>query len=105
MEQLQVRSVLSGCSTAFNTIEQKKADGYCRKVGIMVGRDKLMSSWDEGSYETHNFYDALLMLIELALHESIGGWKMRAMVEEKKQVTTLIQDNTQGKRKKWHGII
>ena len=89
-----------------SNIDGKRVDGYCRKIGIMIGRDKLMSSWDEGSYETHNFYDALQMLIELALHESQEGWKARIVTEEKKQVITEIHDKTGGaQRKKRFGII
>ena len=88
-----------------SNIDGKRVDSYCRKIGIMIGRDKLMSSFDEGSYETHNFYDALQMLIELALHESQEGWKARIVTEEKKQVTTLIQDKTGGQRKKKFGIL
>jgi len=88
-----------------SNIDGKRVDSYCRKIGIMIGRDKLMSSFDEGSYETHNFYDALQMLIELALHESQEGWKARIVTEEKKQVTTLIQDNAGRQRKKKFGIF
>ena len=88
-----------------SNIDGKRVDAYCRKIGIMIGRDKLMSSWDEGSYETHNFYDALQMLIELALHESQEGWKARIVTEEKKQVITEIHDRTGQQRKKRFGII
>lgn len=89
-----------------SNIDGKKVDAYCRKVGIMIGRDKLMSSWDETSYESHNFYDALTMLIELALHESQEGWKAKIVTEEKKQVITEIRDRTSGaQRKKRFGIF
>jgi hypothetical protein len=88
-----------------SNIDGKRVDAYCRKIGIMIGRDKLMASWDEESYETHNFYDALQMLIELALHESQEGWKARIVTEEKKQVITEIHDKTGGQRKKRFGVF
>jgi len=88
-----------------SNIDGKRVEAYCRKIGIMIGRDKLMSSWEEASYETHNFYDALQMLIELALHESQEGWKARIVTEEKKQVTTVIQDKGGLQRKKRFGVF
>jgi hypothetical protein len=89
-----------------SNIDGKRVDAYCRKIGIMIGRDKLMSSWEEESYETHNFYDALQMLIELALHESQEGWKARIVTEEKKQVITEIHDRSaSSQRKKRFGLF
>lgn len=88
-----------------SNIDRKQADAICRKVGIMIGRDKLMSVGDEGSFEDLNFYDAIFTLIYLAVHESVEGWKMKEVTEEKKTVQTVIQDRTGQVRKKRFGIF
>jgi len=86
-------------------LDKKEVDGLCRKVGIMIGRDKLMAVGDESSFENLNFYDALYTLIFMALHESEEGWKMRAVTEEKRTVQTVIHDTTGQQRKKRFGIF
>jgi hypothetical protein len=98
--------LLSSPLVSLSNITQRQEESYCRKVGIMIGRDKLMSAWDEASYETHNFYDSVQILIELRFHEAREGWKARIVTEEKKQVITEIHDKTGGGlRKKKFGIF
>jgi len=91
--------------TRLSNVDGKKVEALCRKVGIMIGRDKLMSVGDESSFENLNLYDALEMVIDLALHESENGWKARVVTEEKKTVQTVITDQTGGQRKKKWGIF
>jgi hypothetical protein len=97
--------LLSSPLVSLSNITQRQEEAYCRKVGIMIGRDKLMSAWDEASYETHNFYDSIQILIELRFHEAREGWKAKIVTEEKKNIVTEIRDKTGSQRKKWHGLI
>jgi len=87
--------------TRLSNVDGKKVEALCRKVGIMIGRDKLMSVGDESSFENLNFYDALEILINLAFHESEAGWKAKVVTEEKKTVQTVITDTTGQRKKKW----
>lgn len=80
--------------------DKKSVDEYCRKVELMIGRDKLMSTWDEGIFDLTNFFDALTILIKMAFRESENGFKVRILTEEKRQVAVAFQDGLPSGRRK-----
>ena len=91
--------------TRLSNLTQPMVDFYKRKIGIMVGRDKLMASGGDESFENANFWDALQMSCEIAVQDSLGGWKMQGVVTEKRQVSTIIEDRSTQQRKKRWGLI
>jgi len=91
--------------TRLSNLTQQMVDALKRKIGIMIGRDKLMASGGDESFENANFWDALQIACEIAVQDSLGGWKMQGVVTEKRQVSTIIEDRSAQQRKKRFGVF
>jgi hypothetical protein len=87
--------------TRLSNLTVPMVESLKRKVGIMIGRDKLMASGGDESFENANFWDALEMSCCIAIQDSLGGWKMQGVVTEKRQVSTIIEDRSKPAKKHW----
>ena len=87
--------------TRLSNLTVQIVEGLKRKVGIMIGRDKLMASGSDESFEDANFWDALEIACCIAIQDSLGGWKMQGVVTEKRQVSTIIEERGPQKKKHW----
>lgn len=88
-----------------SNITEKQAQALQRRVDIMVLRNRIDCEDEETDLHDVNFYDAIKMLIWLNIQGSIGGFKIKAIVEERKNVVTEIRDRTSYPRKKKWGIL
>lgn len=83
-------------------ITQKDAKALKRRVSIMIRRDLLDIDEEELELADVNFFEALKIMCWNAIDDSVEGYKLRAVTEQKKFITTEF---TEPKRKKKWGIF
>ncbi len=81
-------------STVLSNITRKEAEILWRKMDIMLMRSKLKAKRKSRTMETRNFYDAVGIKLYLQLQRSIEGHTFFGLTREKKEVTTIVQDQT-----------
>ncbi len=93
--------LLFASNTVLSNIDVKQADSVMRKISIMIMRSKLKSKRKGRTMETRNFFDSIEILLFLQLQRSINGLTFKGLVQERKEVTTVIRDETQKKKRRF----
>lgn len=76
-------------------ITQKQANHIKSMQQLMINRDRLRArSTGELDLLDENWFDAVLIVENMAVQESVNGEKLMAITKESKQVTTVINDQT-----------
>jgi hypothetical protein len=86
--------------TRLSNLLHKEMESMCRRIDIMIGRDKLMSSGEDDNFEDANFYDALGMACKLAVHDSENGWKFKGLSQNVSTLHHTFSDGIPGQAKK-----
>lgn len=92
-------------TSVLSNITEKEAKKLYGKVDIMVTRDELDNADDDDVLESQNFFDAVRVAYYLHVMRNVEGHTFRGLIEEKRTVTSVIQDNTHKPRKKFLGVL
>lgn len=87
-------------SSVLSNITSQQAEMLWRKAKIMLMRSKLKSKRKSRTMESRNFYDAVGIKLFLTFQRSINGATFKGLVQEKREVTTVIQDATREKKRR-----
>lgn len=84
-----------------SNITEKEAQLLFDRQELMILTDKANRIDDEDNYEDDNWYTAVSNLMFVTGRCSINGFMIRQLVEERKQVTTIVEDRTGQRKRKW----
>lgn len=76
-------------------ITQKQANQIKLRQKLMISRDRLRaSSSPDHDLLDENWFDAILIAMNMAVQESVDGKKLEAITKDTRQITTVINDQT-----------
>lgn len=81
-----------------SNITEKEAQAIYDRQELMVLTDKANRVDDEDNYEDDNWYTAILNLMFVTGRCSVNGFMIKQLVEEKKTVSTIIEDRSAKKK-------
>jgi hypothetical protein len=92
-------------TTVLSHITEKQAIKLFNKVDIMVTYDELDCEDDDASIEDHNFFQAIRIAYFLHVLRNVEGHTFKGLIEERRVVTNMINDQTNKSRKKLFGVF
>lgn len=91
-------------NSVLSNITRQEAEQICRKIDIMIMRDRLDCQDDETALEDINFFTAIGIRLKIHMLRNVEGFTFKGLIEEKRTVTNIVSDQTMRPKKRF-GIL
>lgn len=92
-------------TSVLSNITRAEAEAICRKIDIMVMRDRLDCSDDETALEDINFFDSIGIRLKLHILRNVEGFTFKGLIEERRTVHNIFSEPNKQKKGRFGGLL